>query len=147
MRLRIFLCAIFLSFSLFAQNEQLAQDFFEKGDFEKALNSYEKLYKTQKRLSYFLKIVACHQQLQQYQIAEQLLDNELKRSVVQPQLYIEMGYNYALKGAQKKAQKYYSDALKLLDENPNYAYTLGRTFEKYNLLDEKIHNFRSEGHE
>ena len=143
MRLKIVICAILLSFSLFAQNEQLAKDFFEKGDFEKALVSYEKLYKTQKRLNYFLKIIECHQQLEQYNIAEGLLKNELNNRVVQPQLYIELGYNYALKKEQDRAEKYYNQAIALLQNNPNYAYTLGRTFEKYSLLDQAILTYKT----
>lgn len=142
MRLKIFICAILLSFSLFAQNEQLAKDFFEKGDFEKALVSYEKLYSTQKRLNYFLKIIECYQQLEQFNKAEELLKNELDKRIVQPQLYVELGYNYALKEDSKTAEKYYNQAISLLEENPNYAYTIGRTFEKYSLLEQAIATYQ-----
>ena len=34
---------VFLTFSVFAQNEQLAANYFDRGDFEKALVSYEEL--------------------------------------------------------------------------------------------------------
>lgn len=38
---------LLLTFSAFAQNEQLAANYFEKGDFEKALVSYEELLSKQ----------------------------------------------------------------------------------------------------
>ena len=57
MKLKLFALILFFTFSLFSQNEQIAKDFFEKGDYQKALASYEKLYKSQRRLNYFIKIV------------------------------------------------------------------------------------------
>jgi hypothetical protein len=38
-----FYIALFFSLSGFAQGEQLAQNYFDKGDFEKALISYQDL--------------------------------------------------------------------------------------------------------
>ena len=63
----------FLSFSLFvhAQNEQLAMNYFDRGEFEKALISYEELLKTQPNNSnFFQKTVECYQQLQQFEKAD-----------------------------------------------------------------------------
>ena len=39
--------ALFFSLIVCAQNEQLAQNYFDKGDFEKALISYQELVKLQ----------------------------------------------------------------------------------------------------
>ena len=54
-----------LLFSLcsFAQNEQLAQYFYEKGDFEKAKLSYEELLaNVPQNTQYFLRVIDCYQQ-------------------------------------------------------------------------------------
>ena len=63
---------ITLSFSLFAfsQNEQLAQYYYDKGDFEKAKISYEELLENvPQNMQYFLRTVDCYQQLQQFDVA------------------------------------------------------------------------------
>lgn len=142
MKLKICILSLFISFFAFAQSEQIAKDFFEKGEYEKALSSYEKLYKTQRRLNYFIKIVECQQQLERFSVAEELLNNELKKRSVQPQLYVELGYNYQLQNQNTKAEQNYNKAISLLQENPNYAYTIGRSFEKYNLLDHAVHTYK-----
>ncbi|NQY06340.1 MAG: hypothetical protein HRT68_09190 [Flavobacteriaceae bacterium] len=138
MKLKLFALILFFTFSLFSQNEQIAKDFFEKGDYQKALASYEKLYKSQRRLNYFIKIVECHQQLEQFSKAEQLLNKELNRRNTQPQLYVELGYNYQLQDILPEAQKNYNSAIDLIQVNPNYAFSIGKAFEKYNLLDYAI---------
>ena len=67
---------ITLSFSLlaFAQNEQLAQYYYEKGDFEKAKIGFEELLqKVPQNTQYFLRTIDCYQQLQQFDIAEKAI--------------------------------------------------------------------------
>lgn len=77
-----------------SQNEQLALDYFNSGEFEKALIFYNKLYENNKGNSnYFLKIVEIHQQLEQFDIAESLLMQQLKINI-NPQYLVELGYNY-----------------------------------------------------
>ena len=70
---------VFLTFSVFAQNEQLAANYFDRGDFEKALVSYEELLVKQPgNTNYFQKTVDCYQQLSQFEKAEKLLKNKKK---------------------------------------------------------------------
>ena len=58
--------ALLFSWICFSQNEQLAQYFYEKGDFEKAKLGYEELQKNSKKNSqYLLKTINNYQQLQQ----------------------------------------------------------------------------------
>ena len=65
---------VFLTFSVFAQNEQLAANYFDRGDFEKALVSYEELLVKQPgNTNYFQKTVDCYQQLSQFEKAEKLI--------------------------------------------------------------------------
>jgi hypothetical protein len=59
---------LFLLFTvaLFAQNEQLAQNYFDRGEFEKALISYEDIINTNKE-TYWLKlgtIINCKKTMQ-----------------------------------------------------------------------------------
>jgi tetratricopeptide (TPR) repeat protein len=81
MRKILAIIAFFCSFAVVAQNEQLAYNYFEKGEFEKALVSYQELEKKQPNNTFFTqKIVACLQQLQQYAEAGKLLSDKLEKS-------------------------------------------------------------------
>ena len=77
MKQKIFLILVFLS-SLWvsAQNEQLAFNYIEAGEYEKAITILEELYTKNKQV-YADKLLDCYQQLQQYDKALKLI-NELK---------------------------------------------------------------------
>ncbi|HUH47116.1 MAG TPA: tetratricopeptide repeat protein, partial [Arenibacter sp.] len=57
------------------------------------------------------------------------------KAMVHPTMYIELGYNYTLKGMPEKAIEYYNGALDQIVDNPNFGYGIGYRFQKYALLD------------
>jgi len=121
----------------FGQNNQLANTFFNNGEYNKALLEYDKLLsKYPHRTDYFIKKIKCYQELQQYQIAETSILHKLKNKYPQPHLYVELGYNFTLKKDSVNAQNAYSKAISSLDKAPNYAHLIGKHFENYNLLTE-----------
>lgn len=128
---------LFLFFSLagFAQNEQLALNYFEKGDFEKALIAYEALLKNQPgNTLYFQKVLESHQQLSQFDKAKELIQARMDK-YKQGNMMVEMGYNYQLQKDETNAKKFYEKALEKIDENPSNVYSIGVNFEKKALLD------------
>ena len=132
---------LLLTFSAFAQNEQLALNYFEKGDFEKALVSYEELFAKQPGNSnYFQKTVECYQELSQFEKAQTLIQQRLDK-YKQPNLLIELGYNYQLQKDQKNATKLYEKAIDKINENPSNVYALAANFEKKSLLDYALKSY------
>lgn len=130
--------AFFCSVAVFAQNEQLAYNYFEKGEFEKALVMYQELEQKQPNNTFFIqKIAACYQQLQKYAEAGKFLSDKLARSN-QPLLYVEIGYNYQLQKDTSKANKNYDLAIKAVADNPSYVYTIAGAFEQKVLLEYAI---------
>ena len=128
---------IFLFFSLWAsaQNEQLAQNYFDRGEFEKALVSYEELLKTSVGNSvYFQRVVECYQQLQQFDKAEKAIQARLDK-YKQNNLLIELGYNYQLQKDQDKANKYYNQAIDKIKKNGYEGAGIAYTFERKSLID------------
>jgi len=72
------LYTVIFSLIVFSQNEQLAQNYFDKGDFEKAKISYEELLKSQiGNSNYFQKLIDCYQQLQQFDVAEKRFNPDI----------------------------------------------------------------------
>ncbi|WP_313805565.1 tetratricopeptide repeat protein [Flavobacterium sp.] len=128
----------FLSLAAFSQNEQLAQNYFDRGEFEKALSVYDDVIKKQPyNYQAFQKMIACCQQLQQYEKAEKLLLERIEK-LKQDNLYVELGYNYQLQKNQTKADKYYQIALDKIKENPNTVYGIAATFEQKVLVEKAI---------
>ena len=126
---------LFFSISAFAQNPQLAQNYLDKGDFEKALLSYEELLKAQpSNALYFQKVVECYQQLSQYEKAEKAIIARLDK-YKQPSLLVELGYNYQLQKKEAEAKKYYEKAIDKIKENPSNVYAVATTFEKKTVID------------
>jgi len=135
---RIYLLVLCLSSLLsFGQNEQIADNYFKQGEFEKALLSYQDLYKNTPNSKFFFKIIETLQQLEQYDQAKILLEDKLNNNE-SPNTLIEMGYNYQLMDSLDIAEKYYNKAIIKIEEKPYYAYMVARQFEKHSLLDHAI---------
>ncbi|MCF6129313.1 tetratricopeptide repeat protein [Flavobacterium sp. AS60] len=126
---------LFLCFSAQAQNEQLANNYFDRGDFEKALVSYEELLKSNEGIfNYFQRTVECLQQLQQFEKAEKMLINRIDK-YKQSNLLVELGFNYQLQKNQEKANKYYNQAIDKIKKNANEVYGIAYVFERKALVD------------
>ena len=124
----------FYSLIVVSQNEQLAQNYFDKGEFDKAASLYEEMEKKQPNNFYFTqKLVACFQGLKQFDKAEKLLLNK-KEANNQPIIFVELGYNAQLEKDQNKADLYYKKALDVVAKQPNYAYQIGQAYEQKSLL-------------
>ena len=137
MRKLLFFTTLLYTFLSFGQNSALADVFFSNGEFSKALLEYDKiLAKQPHRTDYFIKKVKCHQELEQYNVAQRVLSEKLSKRYSQPQLFVELGYNYTLQKDSINARKAYNNAINILDKNPNYAHTIGQRFESYSLLSE-----------
>ena len=122
----------------FSQDDILAKEYFKNGEFEKALTYYKSIYKnTPNNNSYLVGLVKTHQQLEQYDEAEILILNQIDR-IVYPALYVELGYNYQLKGDSSLAETNYNKAISFIDDNVNYAFTIGKYFEDRSLLDQAV---------
>ncbi len=118
-----------------AQNEQLALQYFDDGEFEKALTIFEEsLQKQPSNFFFFQKILECRQQLKQYEKVEELISKRIDK-YNQPQLFIELGYNHQLQKNIEKAEINYELAIKEVDKEPNYAYQVANSFEKKVLLE------------
>ncbi|OCB69674.1 hypothetical protein B0A79_03705 [Flavobacterium piscis] len=119
----------------FSQNEQLAQYYYDKGDFEKAKISYEELLKiSPSNTQYFLRTIDCYQQLQQFDLAQKVIQDRYNR-YKQGVFLVELGYNFQLQKNEAKANGYYEQAIEKIKTSPNDVYGIGNSFEKKVLLE------------
>ncbi|UUW09971.1 tetratricopeptide repeat protein [Flavobacterium plurextorum] len=128
---------------VFSQNEQLANNYYEKGDFEKAKLIYEELVKgSPSNTQYFLRTVDCYQQLQMYDVAEKTIQdryNKYKQGV----FLVELGYNFQLQKNDSKAKSYYEQAIDKIKTSPNDVYGIGNSFEKKVLLEYAVKAYQT----
>ena len=135
--------SLFFSLIGFSQNEQLAQYYYDKGDFEKAKISYEELLQSlPQNYQYFIRTIDCYQQLKQFDVAEKAIQTRLDK-YKQSSLLVELGYNFKIQQQDEKAQKYFEQALAKIKSNPNEVYGIANSFEKKVLLDYALQAYKT----
>lgn len=139
--MRLFLSLFFLLFclSLSSQNVELAQSYFRKGDYEKAIHLYKPLFESNPiRQDYFKTLLTCYQQIESYGEAQLLLEEQLQRFPNQLNLFVEIGYNYQLQGENDLATQNFRKAIDFVRKNPSFCFVIGRSFSQNHLLDEAL---------
>ncbi|MGC1473001.1 MAG: tetratricopeptide repeat protein [Psychroserpens sp.] len=140
---RFLLLFTFCSYGIiFSQSEQLADDYFSRGEFEKALLSYQKLNEKKKNSKYVYKIIETLQQLERYNDAEAIIKQRMIE-VNYPSLIVELGFNYQLKDSMNIAKTYYQEAILKVNENPSYTYGIANAFEDHSLLELALDTYKA----
>lgn len=135
--------ALFFSLVCFSQNEQLAQYYYEKGDFEKAKISFEELLKSSpQNYQYFIRIVDSYQQLQDFSASEKLIKERLDK-YKQGNILVELGYNFHLQKDDASAKKFYDQAIERIKKNPNEVYAIENAFERKSLIDYALKSYQT----
>lgn len=136
MRSLIIILFLLISGLCYSQDQQMAYDYFRKGEYEKSASIYKTLYEQNNfNSNYLLRLLYCERQLENYNKSKILIDNHIKKYPRQVHFYVELGYNYQLQYDHTNAEIQYKKALDFLQENPNYGYSIGRSFQNNHLLD------------
>lgn len=134
---------LLLGIPLLGQQDFLAQQYYNDGDFDKAVVFYEKLVNSNpRRLDYADQLVRCYQQLEQYEKAVAFLQGRIDSGTAHPTVFIDLGYTYDLMGLPEKREEGYQKAMDLLESNPDYGYVLGFKFQQYTLLENALQAYR-----
>ena len=143
--MRFLIIIIFVLFSLsgIAQSAELANSYFRKGDYEKAILLYKPLLESNPiRQDYFKALLTCYQQIESYQESQNLVEVQIQRFPEQVYLYVELGYNYQLNDDLSTANKFYEQSLGYVRKNPSYAFMIGRSFRQNHLLDYALDSYQ-----
>ncbi len=132
--LLLFICCF--SLQIYAQEPQLALQYFRNGDYEKAASFYKILQEKNPYNSVYLNaLIDCYQQLEKFEEVNQVVVKQLKNYQNQEYLYVELGYNEQLQNHLENAVPYYEKALLTIEKLPNTGYLIGKTFQDNYLLD------------
>ena len=136
--MRHLLILLFCCFSLhlYAQEHQLAYQYYRNGDYEKAINLYQSLHKKNPfNTTYTNYLIDCFQQLERFEDATILINDQLEKFPNQDYLYVNLGYNFQLQHLEAKAKPYYDKAIQAIEKKPNLGYLIGKSFQNNHLLD------------
>ena len=131
----LFLCADLPSQAQPGTDEQLAAQYFQSGDYEKAILYYEKLYKRQPTDYYYEQLFKSYVGLNDIESAEKLVKGHSKRSNDDPRMPIDLGSLYRMSGQNDKAQKEFDKALKLIKPDQGSIRQVANAFTRVNELD------------
>jgi tetratricopeptide (TPR) repeat protein len=130
----LFVCCF--SLQIYAQEPQLASQYFRNGEYEKAASLYKTLFeKNPYNANYLNALIDCFQQLEKFEEVTQIVVKQLKSYPNQEYLYVELGYNEQLQNYPDKAAPYYEKALLSIDKSPALGYVVAKTFHDNFLLD------------
>lgn len=123
---------------LYAQpgtDEQLAAQYYQQGDYERAVLYYEKLYRKQPTDYYYEQLFKSYTGLQNIEAAEKLVKDHQKKRSDDPRFAVDLGSLYRLSGQNDKAAKEFDRALKLMKPEQGSIRGLANAFQRVNELD------------
>lgn len=127
-----------------AQTTQQAHNYFDQGEYEKALSTYKRVYKKEpNNTNVLIGIIKTHQQLEDYEAVEKLIKGKLGGRRDLGTLLVEMGYNYQLQEKDSLSSLFYGKAIELVEENTNNAYRVGKAFQEHSLLQEAVKTYET----
>lgn len=125
-----------------AQGVNLAQNYMDQGEYEKAKSIYQKLYfKNPRRQNYLFGLVDVYVQLEELDKAKDLMKNYLEKPGVFPNVFVELGYIYQIQKDTTEAENWYKKAIDIVKERNVFAYTTSKAFQDHNLLDYAIQTY------
>ena len=93
-------------------NSNLAQQYYQNGEYEKAASLYEKLYRDNEKNSYYFnKYIDCLIALEEYDQCEKEIKREIKKKPKQSQLLVTLGNLYERQYRDEEAKKQYEKAI------------------------------------
>jgi len=119
-------------------DEQLAAQYFQQGDFAKAILYYEKLHRKTPNTYYYEQLLKSYRGLSDMEAAEKLVKEQLRRSNGEPRYMIDLGGVYKAAGEPEKAEKEYDKALRQIGGDQNMVRTVANAFQQANELDRAL---------
>ena len=126
-----------LSYAQKNSDEQLAQQFYERKEFDKAVVYFDKLYDKLPD-AYFTYYYTCLLETKDYSKAEKIIKKQLKRNSTATNLYVKLGNLYRLQHYPDKEKEQYVKAIKEVIPEQNYIFVLAHAFEDAELYDYAI---------
>ncbi len=118
-------------------DEQLAMQYFERKEFDKAVVYFDKLYDKLPD-AYFTNYFTCLLETKDYSKAEKIIKKQIKRNSTATNLLVKLGKIYQLQHNPDKEKEQYTKAIKEVNPEQNSIFILAHAFEDEELYDYAI---------
>lgn len=116
-------------------DEQLAAQYFQNGEFEKAADLYESLLDKNPNPFYYNNLIQSLINAKDYKKAEKIVKKRIRQNPNDVRLNVDLGFVYASSGDAKKAEKQYLESIESLTANQQQIYDLANAFMMRMLYD------------
>ena len=109
-------------------DEQLAMQYYQNKEFDKALVYYEKLFGKQSNQSYYKFYVSCLIETKDFKKAEKVVKKVIKQNPAELTYCLDLGNIYNISGEPEKAKNEFQNTIKLLSASQEQIFDLARAF-------------------
>ena len=125
-----------LAGTLYAQDPNLANQYFNDGEYEKAATLYGQLVDKDERNDYFFnRYVECLMNLEQYESCEKAIKKQLKKSPENVNLYVTYGNLYERQNKMDESKAQFEKAIAKMAPDYSAVQSLASLFIKYSKFD------------
>ncbi len=121
-------CINTFSFCQDGTDEQLAAQYFQNKEYDKAVVLYEKLYNKKQDFLYYSSYVDCLVELKDYKTAEKIIRKQMKKNTGVPQYGVDLGYLFVTEGDKNKAKEQFELMIKNAQKDKQYVVDLANAF-------------------
>jgi tetratricopeptide (TPR) repeat protein len=116
-------------------DEQLAMQFYQDKEYDKAADVYERIYEKKPSAFIYSYYLFCLIEIKEFDKAEKLVKTQRKSDHDALKYYVDQGYICYRRGDQDKARKQYEEALKKLGPDQQQVFDLAAAFLSHNEND------------
>lgn len=130
------IATLFFSLNSAAQgtsDSELASYYLSKGEYEKALLYFEKLYGPNPSVVYYNGLIKCYSALGNIKEAEKTIKRQYKISRNDPVYLVDLGVLYLNNNRTNEAEKVFGEISSELGSNVSYYLKVSRKYKEYNL--------------
>lgn len=119
-------------------DSKLAAQYYDEKEYDKAVIYYQKLYDKTNSPAYYVRLLNCFIQLEEFKSGEKLVKRQIKKHPYQLHFYTDLGNLYEVSDQYSKSKTSYDKALKLLSSSNQQIIELANGYLKYKQTDYAI---------
>ena len=116
------------SFAQTSTDEQLAAQYLQNKEYDKAVDLYGNLFDKQQEYIYYIPYLQCLTELKNYKVAEKLIKKQIKQNSLVPQYGVDLGYLYLEQDNANKAKAQFESLIKNMQQSKQYVIDLANAF-------------------
>lgn len=125
----LFFCFLFVAQAQVDKTQALAKQYYQTGDYEKASQLFEELWKdSPDNYYYYSSLFNAYLRLNDYENAENVVKKQIKKNKDNPSFLIDLGFVYSQNNNSNAAEKEYKEVLNNLSADVNMIRSIASKF-------------------